>query len=282
MGVATLAVLMLASNALAEWYFREGPTEFIESDLAGGTGADGRTLLVYCLDGAATVMAYGYPAEAGQNRSESLSIIVSGTEYQVAATRVPPDGIFWGAAPAGLIEALRRGSQAIVMPNGGYRTVVDLSGSSRAIAAALENCAGEGAAATSASLDRAVVEARAQEGCEGTAVLAPEAILETQIDGDGMTDYLLNWESVSCTGGTFAGMRGAGRCGAQNCAVDVFASSVFDPNGLPQRISAVELALTDASDPIALRTRYMSGDCGFADACEREWVWTGSRLEARR
>ncbi len=245
--------------------FNGGPSEFgVECT---DTGPE-----VYFADG----LSYD-----GDTRQGRVGISVDGQDYSRQATFVPHGHIsWWRIAPGdGLLDAVRAGNTVTVdseFSTGPFP--FRLRGSSAAIGEVLAIC-GEGAGPTTTAapgLTAAVPEARIREACRG-AYTGAGAIVQTEIDGDGKPDFLLDWSSVTCADRSVG--RGGGYCGAQMCSIDVYASSTYDPGGWPQSTLALSYTLPAPGADHALSTTVTGGSCPIAQLCRRHWGWTGGKLE---
>ncbi|GGA97428.1 hypothetical protein [Allosediminivita pacifica] len=223
----------------------------------------------------------------GDTRQGRVGISVDGRDYSRQATFVPHGHTsWWRIAPGnGLLDALRAGNTVTLDSDLGTGLFpFRLRGSSAAIGEVLAIC-GEGAAPTTAAtgptaattgLTAAAPEARIREACRG-AYSGEDAIVQTEIDGDGKPDFLLDWSSVTCADRSVG--RGGGYCGAQMCSIDVYASSAYAPGGWPQPILALSYALPAPGADHALTTTVTGGSCPITHRCTRHWGWTGGKLE---
>ncbi|MEE4189776.1 MAG: hypothetical protein V2I76_15205 [Roseobacter sp.] len=282
LALSALAVGVTVQMAAANWELRQGPTDFIETDHAFGASASGQTLNVFCSDGVETIMAWGYPAQPGRERTEAFIVNVSGQEFVVQSTRVPPDGFWRGAAPAGLIEALRHGNWAEVAVPGAVSIMIDLAASSRAIDAALANCRADSVSRPptgqfdASAPSRAAVESAIELACQGPYTLDEGALLSGLIDTDDVADFVLDWAGVICQSNAMG--RGAGNCGINMCQISVALSAQDSTVVLGV---APELVI-DAFGRARLRTVALRPSCpdGALD-CTVLWQLTSDGLEAR-
>lgn len=230
---------------------------------------------------------YVYFADGGYYDVESykgtLSISIDGQDYSRVATFIPDDtGNFWRMEPSdGLLDALRKGDTAVArsdMVDGAFS--FGLRGSSAAIGQVVSIC-GDGSRATSSSdgLSVAAAENRVRMACQGS-YSGEAVIVEANVDGDGSPDFLIDWVKVSCAS-TAVG-RGGGNCGMQMCSIDLYASSVYEPDGWPQPILAYSYELAEAGDDHVMRTTLSGASCPITHRCTRFWGWNGSELEVVR
>lgn len=133
------------------------------------------------------------------------------------------------AINAPLVNAIRDANSLTLLENNTARGAISARGSGEAITGLQRMCNSQGrdapvqAAAvpqirTGAAIDMAQVRDWAGAYCQDTLVIAPDAILRADVDGDGIEDLALNGEGVTC-----GGMRH--HCGAALCATAIFLSS---------------------------------------------------------
>ncbi|TCO74087.1 hypothetical protein [Rhodovulum euryhalinum] len=150
-----------------------------------------------------------------------------------------------------------------------------LDGAAAAIDRVLAGCAATaraapaGAAPDAATLTLAFVQGRIAEACPSGGSFGRGALVQTDIDGDGLNDYLVDWGEVSCP----PMGRGAGFCGAALCTIDVYASSIFRPGGYPQAILGLHKEVQPFGAPFQLRVQTRHGPVA--------WRWTGTELQAQ-
>lgn len=110
--------------------------------------------------------------------------------------------------------------------------------------------------------------------CEGNAVLAPDAIMAGDLDGDGVPDVVLDWNHITCP----PPMLPRAFCGAANCSVDVFLSSRGYTN--PEQLLGIGpnlVALADGRIGLGLSgSMSMCGQSG--EHCQTPLLWDGIRL----
>lgn len=81
--------------------------------------------------------------------------------------------------------------------------------------------------------------------CAGAAEVRADAVGRSDFDGDGVEDVMVHWSGVSCQQGAYAGLHGAGNCGASNCLTSVFVSSSVGAGNGPYEV----LSLSARPDP---------------------------------
>ncbi|WP_189369216.1 hypothetical protein [Tateyamaria omphalii] len=119
----------------------------------------------------------------------------------------------------------------------------------------------------------AAADAHIRKLCQGPfSFVDPSALQASDIDGDGLADFLLNWTGVSCNGG----VQGRAFCGAANCRIDVFLSSrgYATPEDL---LGTAADFVKDASGRVGVLlagTAFVCAD-GF---CDTPWYWNGAEL----
>lgn len=115
-----------------------------------------------------------------------------------------------------------------------------------------------------------------QRQCNGRAQHGPNAVLRGEIDGDGVTDVVLNWRDISCLNG------GRLFCGASQCSVDVFLSQLFPRKGRPEQMLGVGISLqplSNGSSAVAIGGSLSSCRQFNLNACDGLWYWTGASFE---
>lgn len=270
-------IALTASAALAEWSFAPAGNWVSETPTAIGVSVQGaHAVQITCAGGAPFIYTNGYPAKPGDNRESSFSIVVDDQSFQVTGEHSPSDGLWTGAPPPGLIDALRRGRVADVTPEGQSTVRLSLSGSSDAIGRALEGCA---AAETSAAPGRIVLTgALIADACRGGYELTEGAELTGLLDGDDQPDIVLDWAGVTCADRSQG--RGAGRCGVNMCTISVFLTETQSEQpllGLKPEIASRGFGRS------ALRTLALRPSCpDDALECFVTWRWTGTKLEPVR
>ncbi|ETX13577.1 hypothetical protein OCH239_09870 [Roseivivax halodurans JCM 10272] len=282
-GLWTLAFsIYLPAAVSAEWrvghseIFIDEPSAFGISDL--GIGA----LAVMCDEGAPYLWTQGWPAAAGPDREERVSITVDGRPYLLTGTHYPPDGLWTGHPSAELLAALRGGTVAVVAPPGQPAWQFSLSGSARAMSSALSECSGAASAAPPAQAENSGLPAPVvdvvTQACGGGFTLAEDAILSGRIDNDTEEDVVLDWADVSCNDRSRG--RGAGFCGAALCTIEVF---LTETSSRKQILGLNPVLIDRAFGQVALRTSTQGVTCGgAAQGCDILWNWTGTALEAAR
>lgn len=109
--------------------------------------------------------------------------------------------------------------------------------------------------------------------CNGPFELDAADLLSGLIDGDQVTDYVLNWNTVRCGNGLARPL-----CGAANCSIDLYLSSLgyrYSERDALLGIAPVLVPLSNGRMGIT-----MSGTGGICDAgrCTRPFWWDGARL----
>lgn len=275
--IVSVIASLAASAALADWTFAPAGNWVSETPTALGTSMQGvHAVQVTCAQGALFIYTNGYPATPGQNRQSSFAIVVDGQSFRVTGEHSPPDGLWTGTPPPGLIEALRRGRVADVTPEGQPTVRLSLSGSSSAIGRALEGCAGAQAAAPQGRI--VLTGALIADACGGGYELAEDAELTGLLDGDDKPDIVLDWAGVTCADRSKG--RGAGRCGANMCTISVLLTETQSEQpllGLKPEITSRGFGKS------ALRTLALRPSCpDDALECFVTWRWTGTALEPVR
>ncbi len=124
---------------------------------------------------------------------------------------------------------------------------------------------------------RQAAHAHILAGCGGGVLDQSDAFLFGEIDGDGIEDVVLDWRGVRCAGPTPYPY-----CGASNCSVDVFLSSLFPRKQRPEGLLALGarlFPLTNGNMGVgmygglsACRKVFGTNDCEF------QYYWNGSGL----
>ncbi|MEM9425679.1 MAG: hypothetical protein AAGA06_03165, partial [Pseudomonadota bacterium] len=114
---------------------------------------------------------------------------------------------------------------------------------------------------------------RVTVACNGPFELDPANLLTGLIDSDQATDYVLNWNDVRCSTGMARPL-----CGAANCSIDVYLSSLGYRYSERDALLGIAPALVPLSNGRMGIT--MSGTGGICDAgrCNRPFWWDGTRL----
>ncbi|WP_299652378.1 hypothetical protein [uncultured Tateyamaria sp.] len=277
---AFLLVLFLCLHpvaAAAEWRIGPGSEIFVGYDSAFGVTAQGGALGVMCLDRQPFLWTQGWAAAvAGAERVEQFAVIVDGVSFVINGTHVPPDGLWYGTPPSGLVEALKSGSQAAIGTQNQPPVSVSLRGSSRALATVLDGCSTVAASPTPA-VPGALLDQLITSACGGGYALAQGAEFTGRLDGDDRPDIILNWAGVTCDDRSKG--RGAGFCGAAFCTIDL----VFTQTGGRQQILGVNPRLVDRAYGLsALQTTTQGQTCGGpAQVCDVIWTWNGTQMEAQ-
>lgn len=241
------------------------------------------TLSIYCSPEGA-VLEFAPMVMLPEPMTRDLWVTVDGTVHTLTASfRTDVAEPAWTAPlNADLAQALMSGSRAIVAAHQNTNTDIGLRGSRAAIGQVLAAC-GAGPAQGPAKLEPGVVFAAIEKACKGSYTVGDAAVLQTDFDRDGAPDFSLDWGLVQCTDANYVGSsRGAGNCGMQMCAVDIYTSSTYKPGRLPQTI--LSLGVTpwpqDGSGA-ALKTTASGGSCPQLQVCDVHWDWTGDRLTRR-
>ena len=124
--------------------------------------------------------------------------------------------------------------------------------------------------------------ARAADACMSAPVFLSDPVQAGDFDGDGRSDTIFNWSKVTCPSAETAMVQiGGGMCGMQNCAVDVYLSSIYEPGGWPVTIYShqeIPPQIIQRDAGTAIRTQTSGGSCPFAEVCTHVWQWNGSEL----
>ncbi len=267
--------------AQADWTLAPNGNWISQTPTAIGVSVDGvKALSLTCANGSPLIYTSGYPATPGQNRQDSFTVIVEGRDFPVTGEHSPPDGLWTGTPPAGLVEALKKGRVADIRPPGQGKVRMSLKGSSRAIDAALAGCMPVADQASSpptgGGTGRIVLTgALIAEACGGAFDIADGAELTGLLDGDDKPDIVLDWAGVTCADRSRG--RGAGRCGINMCSVEVF----FTQTQSSQQLLGLQPQIVNrAFGKSALRTLALRPSCpDGALECVVDWRWTGTRLE---
>ena len=122
------------------------------------------------------------------------------------------------------------------------------------------------------------VQSHILRSCDGAVSQYMEGYaLAANLDGDGVQDYVIFWDAIQC-----AGQMPRPYCGASQCAVDVFASSVYAPGTRPETIFAAAVTVvpwSDGRDLIQIAGRLAL--CHQPDAppdCLFLWGWANGEL----
>lgn len=273
--MVALVLLTHGPWARAEWRWLPHTGWF--SELPSATGNHNQsphTLTLTCYENVPTVLTAGYPAVAGRDRNEDVEILIDGQRFQVTGRHSPGSGLWTSAASDALVDALKRGRQARVTPNGQPSVVFSLKGSSEGssgpIDAALRPCQSRTATGKASLASR--ISHAIRQACDGPYTLEDGAQMSGLIDGDEAPDTVINWGAVKCAnperGRTWF-------CGAANCQVTVFLTQAPQPQELlAPHVEVFQLP----SGRSLVRTGGCTGAPGQCDA----WRWTGTTLEMQR
>lgn len=178
-----------------------------------------------------------------------------------------------------LFVALMQGQDVVVAPGIDAAWSYATPGLRRALEQAMSLCeaawTGQGPAfaRTTEQLRRAA-HLDIIKGCSGmTYSPGPEAILEGQIDGDGVADIVVKWDDIACQGSFPRPF-----CGASACSVKVFLSSRAGARPLDLLAQSASLTqLSNGRTGLQIGGRFAS--CGPNSlGCQRVWYWNGSDL----
>ncbi|OAN68915.1 hypothetical protein A8B78_22015 [Jannaschia sp. EhC01] len=124
-------------------------------------------------------------------------------------------------------------------------------------------------APAAASLPAPIVQQAAASCMNGAGTITREELQSADFDGDGQEDFILNHASVTCTDGM------SGFCGAANCSIDVFLSSLAyqQPREL-LGIGAEIVPLADGRTGIQIAGSFSL--CGQDGLCPGPQVWDGT------
>jgi len=140
------------------------------------------------------------------------------------------------------------------------------------VPAGLSRDVAQGAGAPGAVLPPAAMGRLNARCLSGTATIDPAAIEAADIDGDGIDDYIFHYGGLDCGDG----MYGGGYCGAANCSIDVFLSTLN--HGLSEEFLGTDLSPVEAPDgAIGLQLSGTFSLCG-AESCGPPFFWTGSEF----
>ncbi len=124
---------------------------------------------------------------------------------------------------------------------------------------------------------RALVS-EANRVCQSRALIGPHTILQSDFDGDGRRDLVLDWSGVSCQSGPMSSLYGGGQCGASQCSKLVFISSRV-AKGLPAIDFLGQGVVLDPAKPSDLLVGIGLSDChyqGLEPTCLLRWRWNGT------
>ncbi len=291
LSIFAIYVFTNLSNAQAQtdrWF--SGASEFLSNSAwVNAPSNSGLAKLELFCQGGVVMISFG-ESRVHSEQQGNVDFDVDGKKFRQPGgyddSGADPAWIVLG--PVDLVEALKSGTSVRVTAPAVGTSVFSLRGSSAAIAKGTAGCTALPAMQQAAeqvpnALTPEWVAAKAQQECGGQAEFASDAIKQGEFDGDNVADYALDWGKITCTDAATVGMtRGAGRCGAQSCTVDIYASSVFDPNGWPQPIIANKITPTKPGSEIKLRTEYAGGSCPVGQVCRADWVWNGKKLVVKR
>lgn len=108
--------------------------------------------------------------------------------------------------------------------------------------------------------------------CQGDYDVDPSEVQASDIDGDGVADYLINWMGVTC----FGAVQGRAFCGAANCSIDLFVSS--RGYAQPEQLLGIGADFVqDGAGRVGILlsgTPFLCAD-GF---CDTPWYWNGTGI----
>lgn len=173
-----------------------------------------------------------------------------------------------------LVAALQSGLPMELRSAGARPVVLDTRGAAQAIGSALDYCAARGAMQPRLNLD-AAVDAYIFQSCKGAASATTNYLLRGDLDRDGIADIVLDWSEVTCPG-----QYPRPFCGAANCSVDVFLSSIFARTGKPDDYLGIGPALVATPAGLELTIGGTFSLCAHVQdrhPCQR-YRWNGSAL----
>jgi len=279
--IVVLCSLLCANAVLAEWRFSPTSHTVFDTPTAFGVSVEGtKALALTCVDGKPLIYVHGYLAVPDDNRQDSFTVAVGGQRFTVTGEHAPSDGLWSGRPSARLIDALKRGRTADVVPAGQEKVRIALKGSSKAIDTALRDCTSIDDADPTRSLggETGLTRALVSKACGGDYRIADGAELTGNLDGDDKPDIVLDWAGVSCADASKG--RGAGYCGINTCTIEVF----FTETQQRQQILGLKPQILPRGfgRPV-LRTLALRPSCPRgALECSVDWRWTGGKLEAVR
>ena len=124
---------------------------------------------------------------------------------------------------------------------------------------------------------RAAADGHVFAVCGGAATAVPDYLIETEIDGDGVPDVVLDWGGISCPGSV-----PRPNCGAAYCSIDVFLSTRPGPMPAESVLGIGVRAEPGLSGRSDLVTQVTAGSCPKSTrpvVCEQVWRWSGISLD---
>lgn len=126
------------------------------------------------------------------------------------------------------------------------------------------------------------VQAHIATSCEGAASALHDGYAKSaNLDGDGVADYVISWDAIEC-----AGPYTRPFCGASQCAVDIFVSSVYRPGARPESLYAAAVEIgpgPEGRDVLMLAGRLANcNEPGAPADCIFHWAWRNGTLERIR
>lgn len=277
-----LLLCLLPLKATANWQVGPGSEIFAGTQSAFGVTDRGVGALgLQCRNGQPFLWTQGWAAAAaGADREESFQVKVDGNSFSVTGLHTPPDGLWTGRPPQGLINALKAGSSAVITTQRAGSVGVTLRGSSKAISRVLATCSTPNQARRTPEPEGRIVlfGQLISTMCGGGYTLAEGAEFTGRLDGDDTPDLILDWSGVTCDDPSKG--RGAGFCGAALCTIEIALSQTQSR----QQILGVKPQLVErAFGAQALKTTTQGATCGGpAKTCEVLWIWNGTKLEAQK
>lgn len=177
-----------------------------------------------------------------------------------------------------LIGALKSGQPIELRSDAGGIARFEATNSGQAIDEMLAFCAAGGAslptAPSSTDALRQAAEREIFKGCEGPAA-TPAPLLAGDIDRDGTLDYILDWAEFSC-----AGPNARPFCGAANCSVQVFLSSLgTDPIGYFAISAELKPSPLGGLEIWSYTTAGSCAEATIPAQCANILYWNGKSLE---
>lgn len=226
----------------------------------------------------------GEPTQGADTRAD-LAVVVGSTGF-----RLPAAGWDWlnqmgwlqvVGVDDPLIAALAGARTIAVYSAAGQVGVVSAAGAADAVRQVVRFCRERWGAVPQASPPvqsmRDAVDGYVRQVCQGDGRREPGWLTETDFDGDGQTDYILDWMQNFCVNGTMP------VCSPSACSIDLFLSSDFPRTGAPQSVMGAGYTLgTLQGGRPALRVVNPAA-CQYAadrETCAFIWVWNGAEMQA--
>lgn len=126
-------------------------------------------------------------------------------------------------------------------------------------------------APVAASLPSALLQRAATSCMTGVGTITAEDLSTADFDGDGQEDLILNHRDIACTQGM------SGFCGAANCSIDVFLSSLgYEQPREFLGLGADIVPLADGRSGIQISGTFSM--CGETGLCPGPQVWNGAEF----